>query len=179
MDILPYRSAPAEFCPHNLAVKEIARLLANHVPMVEPTLVVEHIGSTSIPGCGGKGVIDLAILYPNGGLDRAKAALDQLGFQRQVGREVFPESRPMRVGSVEHEGQLFRIHAHVIAFESGEHQELIWFRDLLRRNPSFRHRYEELKRAILASGVTDPVDYCNEKAQFITEVLKGRNSSRH
>jgi GrpB-like predicted nucleotidyltransferase (UPF0157 family) len=177
MEILPYRSAPAEFYPHNPAVKEIALRLASHVQIAEPELVVEHIGSTSIPGCGGKGVIDLAILYPNGRLDRARAALDQLGFQRQVGREVFPESRPMRVGSVEHEGKLFRIHAHVIAFESGEHHELIWFRELLRANPNARHRYEQLKRAILARGITDPVDYCDEKAQFIGEVLKGRNSA--
>lgn len=175
MQILRYRSAPAEFLLHDPAAREIARLLAIHIRIVEPALVVEHIGSTSIPGCGGKGVIDLAVLYSDGRLDRAKAVLEELGFQPQLGREVFPENRPMRVGSVEHESRSFRIHAHVIASESEECRELVQFREVLRANPDTRRRYEEVKRAILARGITDPVDYCHDKTVFITEVLNSRH----
>ena len=42
-------------------------------------LRVEHIGSTSVPGCAGKGIIDLMVLYPVGGLEHARQVLDSLG----------------------------------------------------------------------------------------------------
>jgi GrpB-like predicted nucleotidyltransferase (UPF0157 family) len=78
----------------------------------------------------------------------------------------------MRVGCVEHDGRSFRVHAHVIALGSEEHQELAWFREALRVSSELRHRYEKHKRAILASGIRDPVEYCLAKGAFITEALK-------
>ena len=57
---------------------------------------------------------DLAITYAEGGLENARATLDALGFQRQGGRDPWPESRPMRVASITALGATFQIHAHVI-----------------------------------------------------------------
>jgi GrpB-like predicted nucleotidyltransferase (UPF0157 family) len=175
--ILPYRLMPAEFRAYDSQVVEIAHLLRNAIQNIEPELQVEHVGSTSVPGCGGKGIIDLATLYPEGFLERARAALDHLGFQKQTGRDPFPESRPMRVGCVEHNGCPFRIHCHVIALDSREHGELIWFREKLRHDPALRRNYEERKRAILAAGITDSYDYCEAKGAFITDVLKEQKPS--
>jgi GrpB-like predicted nucleotidyltransferase (UPF0157 family) len=165
---------PAEFCPYNPEVAEIARQLRLAIRSVEPKLQVEHIGSTSVPGCGGKGVIDLAVLYPEGLLDCARVVLDRLGFQKQGGSEPFPEDRPMRVGCLEHGGHPFRAHAHVIALHSEEHSELVWFRDALRRDSLLRQRYEGEKSAILAMGIHDSIEYCKAKGAFITRVLKER-----
>jgi len=125
MRILTYFSMPAEFRVYDLEAAEIAGLLCTTIQGVEPRLLVEHVGSTSVPGCGGKGIIDLAVLYPEGRLTRARTVLDGLGFQKQSGPEPFPEDRPMRVGCVEHQGRPFRIHAHVIALDSEEHGELV------------------------------------------------------
>jgi len=69
----------------------------------------------------------------------------------------------MRVACVEHAGQSFRMHAHVIALGSAEHQELVRFREALRVSPELRHDYEERKRAILARGIKDSVEYCKAK----------------
>ena len=77
----------------------------------------------------------------------------------------------MRVGAVEHEGQSFRIHAHVIALGSEEHRELVLLREALRASSELRHSYEERKQAILGMGIDDPVDYCKAKGAFITDVL--------
>jgi GrpB-like predicted nucleotidyltransferase (UPF0157 family) len=174
MQILPYFSTPAEFRAYDPEVTEVVRLLRSAVQGAEPQLQVEHVGSTSVPGCGGKGIIDLAILYPEGLLGRARAGLDGLGFQKQGGPEPFPENRPMRVGCVEHNGRLFRIHAHVIALGSPEHDELVWFREKLRRDPGLRQRYEARKQAILAMGIQDSLKYCEAKGAFITDALKER-----
>ena len=80
----------------------------------------------------------------------------------------------MRAGCVRHEGRTFRIHAHVIALDSEEHGELVWFRETLRRDPALRQSYEERKRAILAMGIRDSIEYCKAKGAFITDVLKER-----
>src|SRR6266702_8778622 len=107
MRILPYRSMPAEFRAYDPQVLEVAQLLIATIRRAEPQIKVEHVGSTSVPGCGGKGIVDLAVLYPEDFLERARAILDHVGFQKQGGRDPFPESRPMRVGCVEHDGRLF------------------------------------------------------------------------
>jgi GrpB-like predicted nucleotidyltransferase (UPF0157 family) len=177
MRILPYISRPAEFRAYDPQDAEVAHLLVSAIQHVEPQLQVEHVGSTSVPDCGGKGVIDLAVLYGEGFLARARAVLDGLGFQKQSGPEPFPESRPMRVGGVEHDGQSFRIHAHVIALGSDEHRELVSFREALRASSELRHRYEERKRTILGMGIEDPVEYCKAKGGFITDVLHERPSA--
>jgi GrpB-like predicted nucleotidyltransferase (UPF0157 family) len=174
MRIGPYVSQPAEFCAYDPGVAGIAQQLGALIHGREPALQVEHVGSTSVPNCGGKGIIDLAVLYPEGLLARARAVLEEVGFQRQGGPEPFPEERPMRVGAVEHDGRVYRIHTHVIALGSPEHQELVWFRDTLCRDAAFRRSYEERKRTILAAGIQDSLEYCKAKGEFITKALEQR-----
>ncbi len=90
--------------------------------------------------------------------------MDKLGFQKLNGPEPFSEDRPMRVGCLEHGGRRFQTHAQVIAIDSEEYGELVSFRERLRRDPSLRLRYEERKRAILANGIRDSLEYCHAKA---------------
>jgi GrpB-like predicted nucleotidyltransferase (UPF0157 family) len=132
-----------------------------------PSLRVEHVGSTSVAGCAGKGIIDLMVVYGPRGLEPAKRALDDLGFQHQSGGDPFPEDRPMRVGGLEFDGTQFRIHAHVIAHDSPEIQEMIGFRDRLRGDPGLVERYVSRKRAIISEGTSDPLDYARSKGTFV------------
>jgi len=168
-----YEDTAAVFIAYDPRAPQIAQLLGQAIEELEPRLVVEHIGSTAIPGCRGKGVIDLAVTYIKGDLEPAKAALDTLGFQRQSGRDPWPEARPMRVASVSALGGSFRIHAHVIERDRPEHRELVGFRDALRHDPELRGAYEKTKEQILASGITDSLDYSNAKHAFITATLTG------
>jgi GrpB-like predicted nucleotidyltransferase (UPF0157 family) len=163
----PYVKGPAIYREYDPLAPEAARALCEAIENEEPRLTVEHIGSTAAPGCAGKGIIDLMVLYPPGLLAPAKEALDRLGFQRQTTRDPFPEDRPMRVGAVEHGGAQFRVHAHVISVDSAEAGELRAFRDRLRAEPALRAEYEALKRSILAAGIVDSVDYAEAKSAFI------------
>ena len=99
--ILSYQNADAECREWDPAAFEVAGRLALDINAQAPSLTIEHIGSTSIPGCAGKGVIDLLVLYPPGQLEFARKTLDALGFQRQTGCDPFPEGRPMRVGAMD------------------------------------------------------------------------------
>src|SRR5690349_4209681 len=149
----------------------VAARVAEMINALAPELVVEHIGSTAVPGLAGKGVIDLMVLYAAGGLERAKAVLDRLGFQRQGTRDPFPESRPMRLGAIPFDGETFRLHAHVIAAGDEEAGVLRGFRDRLRDDAQLRAAYAERKRAILDAGISDSVAYSYAKHDFIQSAI--------
>jgi GrpB-like predicted nucleotidyltransferase (UPF0157 family)/mannose-6-phosphate isomerase-like protein (cupin superfamily) len=134
---------------------------------------VEHIGSTAVPGCAGKGVVDLMVLYEPGRLSEVRDTLDALGFQRQTGRDPFPEERPMRIGSIEFDCSRFLLHAHVIALDSPEVAELRTFRDRLLGDPALLANYVALKRQIIGEGITDRLAYTIRKGEFIAGILRG------
>ena len=134
---------------------------------------MEHIGSTAVPGCAGKGVVDLMVLYPPGRLPNVKDGLEALVSSGKPGVMPFPEERPMRLGSIEYDGTRFRLHVHVIAQDSPEVAELRTFRDRLRDDPALLDQYVALKRKIIAEGVTDSLDYCIRKGEFIAGILRG------
>jgi len=47
-----------------------------------------------------------------------------------------------------------------------------FFPACLRADPDLVKAYVARKREIIASGVTDSLDYCYAKGEFITEVLR-------
>ncbi len=166
-----YEELPAACHDYDPRAPQVAALIAQAVNQCLPDVTVEHVGSTSVPGCAGKGVIDLMAAYPAGRLEPIKSLLDALGFQRQTGRDPFPETRPMRVGAIEFDGAIFRFHAHVIAADSPEAEEMRSFPARLRADPKLAADYVARKRAIIASGVTDSVDYSIEKGSFVESAL--------
>jgi GrpB-like predicted nucleotidyltransferase (UPF0157 family) len=167
-----YESQPATCQDHDPRAAEAAQRTAFAIQSRLTGSVVEHVGSTSVPGCAGKGIIDLMLVYPDGQLAEARNCLDALGFQRQGGRDPWPEERPMRVGSVIHDGTAFRFHVHVISASSPEVAELRDFRDRLRSDPDLVRAYVAAKKAIIATGCTDSVDYSIRKGEFVRSVLE-------
>jgi [ribosomal protein S5]-alanine N-acetyltransferase len=168
----PYEHLSAACHEHDPRSAEVARRVAEAINVRVPDCVVEHIGSTAVPGLAGKGVIDLMVVYPPGRLGAARDALRELGFQQQSGRAPFPDDRPMRLGSVEYDGTRFRLHVHVIATGAAEVGTQRAFRDHLRANPAASREYAARKRAILAAGVTDTLEYCDRKGEFVESVLR-------
>lgn len=173
LEILPYTQHPASFHEWDPRAPVVASLLIRAIEAGNPEVTAEHVGSTSVPGCGGKGIIDLMVMYPAGGLDKARDMLDRSGFQHQAGGDPFPEDRPMRVGAVRYDGAEFRTHVHVIATDSHEVAEFRAFRDALLGSPELVHAYVARKREILAAGITDSLDYTHEKSPFCQDVLRG------
>ncbi len=163
----PYEDRQAVCQGYDPRAAEVAQRIAAVIRSHLPAVSVEHIGSTSVPRCAGKGIVDLMLLYAEGQLEAARDVLDGLGFQRQTTRDPFPEDRPMRKGSVVYDGTTFLLHVHVIAASSPEAAELRRFRDWLRAYPDLVASYVAAKRAIIASGVTDSVDYCIRKGEFL------------
>ena len=136
-----------------------------------PGLEIEHVGSTAVPGCDGKGILDLMLVIPEGRMGAVCATVDGLGFQPQSGGRQHPDSRPMREGSVTFEGSVFRLHAHLIPESSGEVGRLRTFRDRLAADPGLVARYIEQKRRLIDAQVSDRATYTLGKVAFIRSVL--------
>jgi GrpB-like predicted nucleotidyltransferase (UPF0157 family) len=169
--ILPYSESRAVYVEYDPGAIGAAAQVATLIEAAAPWTQVEHIGSTAIPGCAGKGIVDLMAMYVPGELEPTRATLDALGFQHQKAGHIFPEKRPMRIGAIDHAGKRYRLHVHVIAVDSPEVGTLRQFRDALRAAPALRDAYQAKKRAILQSGVHEPKDYTYAKGEFISSVI--------
>jgi GrpB-like predicted nucleotidyltransferase (UPF0157 family) len=169
--ILPYSNSDTAYVEYDPAAVDVAAQIASLIEAAAPWTKVEHIGSTAIPGCAGKGIVDVMAMYPAGKLAATREAVDALGFQHQRSGHIFPEERPMRVGAIANSGKRYRVHVHLIEADSPEKQLLRLFRDRLRADPALRDAYQAKKRAILQSGVREPKDYTYAKREFITSVI--------
>jgi len=144
----PYpRLSPAGYREYDPRAPEVARRVAEIIRRRLPDVTVEHVGSTAVPGCAGKGVVDLLAPYRDADeLAAIKQVLDDLGWQRQRSQGAFPEDRPMRLGTLEHDGATFLLHLHVVPAASPEVAALRRFRDHLRADPQLVAAYVARKR---------------------------------
>lgn len=137
-----------------------------------PGTAIEHVGSTAVPGCHGKGILDLMALIPDGRLSDVCAIIDGMGFQHQSGGKRHPDNRPMREGSFTFDGSVFRVHVHLIPDSSAEVDRLRKFRDRLAANPELVALYVEQKRRLVDAQISDRSTYTQGKTAFIQSVLK-------
>jgi GrpB-like predicted nucleotidyltransferase (UPF0157 family) len=168
--ILPYPDPgpPAVVRPWPPGAPEAAARAIALIAGRLPESIVEHVGSSSVPGCDGKGYLDLLIPCRDAAhLAAINDALFDLGFARQRGDDPFPESRPMRLGAIEHGDETFLIHVHIVPEASPEVAELLGFRDRLRADAALREAYVAIKRDILAAGVGNNREYSERKGKFI------------
>ncbi len=166
-EILVYVVEPAAVHPWDSRSPDVAERVIGLIAPLMPDAVIEHIGSTAVPGCDGKGVIDLMLVYPPRALERAKSTVDSLGFQRWEAPGAHPESRPVRIGAIDHDGTRFRIHVHLLAANAEEVVHQRAFRDRLRADPDLVARYVDKKREIIARGITWGPSFGEAKSTFI------------
>jgi len=137
-----------------------------------PGIAIEHVGSTSVPGCDGKGILDLMLLIPAGRLNEVREIVDGMGFQHQSGGKQHPDDRPMREGSFTFDGSVFRLHVHLVPEASAEVERLRKFRDRLIANPELVALYVEQKRRLIDAQISDRSTYTQGKKAFMESVLK-------
>jgi GrpB-like predicted nucleotidyltransferase (UPF0157 family) len=166
----PYRRVPVQVYQADPQAPEVARRLIALIATRWPQPLAEHVGSSSVAGLAGKGIIDLLLPTQPADLPAVTRALVELGFQYQV-PAVFPATRPMLWGVFRHGGTDYRVHVHVVAASSPEVAAMRGFRDALRADPVLRRRYAALKRAIVAGGPVDPAVFSQAKHDWIAATL--------
>ena len=168
----PYPSPLVALQPWNLRAPLAAGFVAALIVERLPDTTVEHVGSSAVLNCAGKGYLDLVIPYRDPEhLAAINEALFALGFGRQRNRDPFPETRPMRTGAIDYEGETFLLHVHVVP-ESGQHMtELLDFRDRLRADANLVAKYVAAKREILQAGMREGDEYAERKGAFIATLV--------
>jgi GrpB-like predicted nucleotidyltransferase (UPF0157 family) len=172
--IFQHASKPtAEYREWDPRYAEVVTALLSDLGPPPAGTAIEHVGSTAIPGCGGKGIIDLLALFPHDGLKETKTWLLSQGLSPQ-GPEfsrTWPESRPMYLAQYLFRGHPFLIYVHVVRRDSDEVRRFRQFRDLLRGRPELIAEYSSLKKQILAMGVRDTDEYAVQKRPFMRKAL--------
>ena len=170
--IVPYQKQPVEFQEYDPLAPEAAQYVIDIIQKQISGVTVEHIGSTAVPGCSGRGVIDLMILYAHESIEPILTGLDRLGFQWIQRLNALPDEWPKGAGAVYYQDRLFRLHIHVQPADHPSVAEKRAFRDRLRSDPEFLIAYMARKQAILATGMVDPIEYTAAKAGFVHQALE-------
>lgn len=132
--------------------------------------LIEHIGSTCIPGLSGKPIIDLAV--------RVDSADDLEARRRDLADggwlAIRRQPRSHRVLVRERDGKRTHI-AHFFTAARWEacHQRL--FRDWIRADPDDLARYREAKRR---AALADPRDYTKIKEPVVLQIVNRARASR-
>jgi GrpB-like predicted nucleotidyltransferase (UPF0157 family) len=127
-------------------------------------VLVDHVGSTSVPGLAAKPVIDMQVQVPDLADERAYVpALESLGTVLRARGADFRFFRPPA-------GRPRNVHIHVCEAGSAWAEEHLAFRDALRGDAFLAREYEGLKRR-LAETVVERADYNAGKESFILAVV--------
>jgi GrpB-like predicted nucleotidyltransferase (UPF0157 family) len=124
--------------------------------------VLEHVGSTSVPGLVAKPVVDLAASVES--FDELDvSAVEALGY-RYVERfeEELPNRRYFTRGDY---------HLHVYEQEHDEFMDYVRFRDYLRTHPEDAELYGSLKLRLASEHPEDREAYQEAKAPFVARLV--------
>jgi GrpB-like predicted nucleotidyltransferase (UPF0157 family) len=134
--------------------------------------VVEHVGSTAVPGLAAKPVIDLdVVVWSADVVPAAIARLQALGYAHAgdlgiTGREAF--DWPPDVA---------RHHLYLVVAGSTPHRDHVDFRDALLADPVAAAEYAALKRRLAAEHRNDRDAYVVGKTTFVRGVLARARSA--
>jgi len=132
--------------------------------------VIEHVGSTAVPGLGGKGILDIAVAVPGKGLQSAARLLREAGYEfrkkasipeRLFFRRDYADGRWVR-----------RVHIHLMRLGSRDLKEHIAFRDFLMEHPDTARRYADIKEEAARVSKGDGDLYNAYKKRFIEETTR-------
>jgi GrpB-like predicted nucleotidyltransferase (UPF0157 family) len=134
-----------------------------------PKAKIEHIGSTSIQGLGGKGIIDIMLAFPKSSWKKNFKKLIKLKYsKKETGgsndRIFFEKS----YGFVKKR----KVHLHLTYINSKTYNDALKFRTILRKNKDLKDKYSKIKQKAVSLKKKGK-DYQKHKNQFIKEILKG------
>jgi GrpB-like predicted nucleotidyltransferase (UPF0157 family) len=148
--------------------------LAETIHSALPDATVEHVGSTSVPGLGGRGVIDAVLVAEPRAHEALVAILKSLGFAD------FPygPAQPAVTYVVRIKGRDYT--ALVYLLPASHEYVLGWlaFRDYMVRHPDEIERYAAIKKAAIADGKSQPWSYQQAKTPYLVELTNRMDLER-
>lgn len=152
-----------------LFVREVERVRA---ALGTRVLMLEHVGSTSVPGLAAKPIIDMILAVADSADEPAYVpAMESAGYGLHI-RE--PEW---------HQHRLFRSHdtdinLHVHSVGCPEIDKMLMFRDWLRSNDGDRRLYECSKRQLAKQTWKYVQNYADAKTAVVEEIIARASAAR-
>ena len=127
--------------------------------------LIEHIGSTAVPGLAAKPIIDILLVVADAGDERSYLpALEAAGYVLRVREPGFHEHRMLRTPAKD-------VHVHVFSPDSPEIERYLLLRDRLRRDPADRELYARTKRRLAARRWPSADHYAEAKTEVIEAII--------
>jgi GrpB-like predicted nucleotidyltransferase (UPF0157 family) len=153
--------------PYDPAWPSLFTRLAKHIykALGDRLLLLEHVGSTSVPGLSAKPIIDmvLAVADSSDELSYVKP-LEEKGYTLRIREPDWYEHRLLKPPDVQ--GNL-----HVFSAGCEEIEQMLLFRDWLRSHSDDRLLYEETKRKLAARTWKYTQNYADAKSEVVQEIL--------
>jgi len=135
------------------------------VTIGDRALILEHVGSTSVPGLLAKPIIDILVVVPDSSHEPGYIpALEAAGYTVRIREPDWHEHRLLK-------GPGRDINLHVFSPGSPEIDRMLRFRDHLRANPAARDRYAETKRDLATHTWTHVQHYADAKTTVVESIL--------
>lgn len=131
----------------------------------DQVLLLEHVGSTSVPGLAAKPVIDILLVVADPAGEAAYIpSLERTGYRLVARHPGWHQHRMLA-------GPDTDINLHVLPPGSTETERTLRFRDRLRASEADRELYERTKRQLAARQWTHLRQYTDAKAEVIETIL--------
>jgi GrpB-like predicted nucleotidyltransferase (UPF0157 family) len=150
-------------------------MLANRVrdALAEKALVLEHVGSTSVPGLSAKPVIDIVLAVADSADEPSYVpALEEQEFVLRVREPAWFEHRLLGYPDVDS-------NLHVFTLGCEEVTRMLVFRDWLRTHEDERLRYENVKRELASRTWKHVQSYADAKSEVVREILGRAGKELH
>lgn len=145
--------------------KEEIGLLSEFLSEYYP--IVNHIGSTAIPGIQAKPIIDILVeISPNADWQGVRKVMETAGYicmSSSENRMSFNKGYTPQ-GYAE---KVFHVHIHAM----GDNDEIA-FRNYLNSNPAVAKEYEKLKLSLLPKYRNDRDGYTEAKSEFVKGIIR-------
>jgi GrpB-like predicted nucleotidyltransferase (UPF0157 family) len=142
--------------------REAARIRA---ALADRALLIEHVGSTSVPGLAAKPHIDVLLAVADSSDEASYVpALEDAGYVLHIREPGWHEHRNFR-------GLETELNLHVFSEGCVEIERMLRFRDHLRRNRTDRLLYERTKRELAQRTWKYGQHYADAKTRIVEEIL--------
>lgn len=142
--------------------REAARIRA---ALADRALLIEHVGSTSVPGLAAKPHIDVLLAVADSSDEASYVpALEEAGYVLHIREPGWHEHRAFT-------GLETDLNLHVFSEGCVEIERMLRFRDHLRRNKTDRLLYERTKRELAQRTWKYGQHYADAKTTIVEEIL--------
>jgi GrpB-like predicted nucleotidyltransferase (UPF0157 family) len=163
----PKLTGKIQLVDYDPAWPELFRREAERIRAVlgDRVVLLEHVGSTSVPGLAAKPIIDVLLIVVDSSDEPAWLPdLEVAGYVLVIREPAWYQHRCLK-------GPDTNVNLHVYSPGCPEIERYLTFRDRLRGHPEERAHYQRLKRELAERDWTYVAQYADAKSEVVEEII--------